>query len=101
MENRTIDEPIQVECYAGAMGDETPRAVVQGHRRREVTAVSARWIEEGMDPAGGRHRWYRVTFHDGSNATLYRDLALEMWFLHGPGVTGHDEPPGIPRLRSK
>lgn len=76
-----MDEPVEVECYAGAAARETPRAVVQGGRRREVTQVTKRWIEERWDPAAGRRWWYHVEFHDGTTATIYYDLALDMWFL--------------------
>ena len=76
-----MDEPIEVQCYAGATGRETPRAVVQSGRRREVTQVIKRWIEEKWDPAAGRRWWYRLELHDGSTATIYYDLALDMWFL--------------------
>ncbi len=79
-----MDEPIEVQCYAGATGNETPRAVVQAGRRREVTQVIKRWIEEARDPAAGRRRWYRVELHDGTVATIYFDLALDMWFLTRP-----------------
>ncbi len=82
------DEPIQVECYAGATADETPRIVVQEGRRHQVVQVIERWIEEARDPAKGRRRWYRVQFLDGKMATIYRDLALDMWFLRRRGPVG-------------
>ncbi|HEY7678218.1 MAG TPA: hypothetical protein VIG69_14180 [Candidatus Methylomirabilis sp.] len=82
------DEPIQVECYAGAIADELPRAVVRKGRRREVVRVMERWIEEAEDPAKGRRRWYRVQFPDGETATIYCDLALDMWFLRARGTPG-------------
>jgi len=90
------DEPIQVECYAGATGEERPRAVVLDARRREVRAVRERWIEEALDPARGRRRWYRVAFQDGGGATMYHDLALDMWFLHGVEPAGRRPPPDLP-----
>jgi len=90
------DEPIQVECYAGATGEERPRAVVLDARRREVRAVRERWIEEALDPARGRRRWYRVAFQDGGGATMYHDLALDMWFLHGVKPAGRRPPPDPP-----
>jgi len=77
------DEPIHVECYAGATGDEIPRVVVREGHRHAVVEVLERWIEEARDPAKGRRRWFRVQFHDGKRATIYRDLALDMWFLRG------------------
>ncbi len=77
------DEPIQVECYAGSMGEEIPRTVVQGGRRFAVVEVLERWLEESRDPTKGRRRWFRVQFNDGKRATIYRDLTLQMWFLRG------------------
>ncbi len=87
------DEPIHVQCYAGAIADELPRAVVREGRRDEVVEVVERWIEEAEDPAKGRRRWYRVRFQDGTQAAIYRDLTLDMWFLRsrgpaGPGAAG-------------
>ncbi len=76
-----MDEPIEVHCYAGAAARETPRAVVHAGRRREVTQVTKRWIEETRDPTAGRRWWYHLEFQDGSAATIYYDLALDMWFL--------------------
>ncbi len=88
---RAADEPIRVECYAGASAEELPRAVERGGRRREVVRVLRRWIEEAEDPAKGRRRWFRVRFADGEEATIYCDLTLDMWFLRAPGVA--DAPP--------
>jgi hypothetical protein len=82
-----MDEPIEVECYAGAAARETPRAVARGGRRREVTRVLKRWIEERRDPAAGRRWWYELEFQDGGSATIYYDLALDMWFLRRDIVT--------------
>ncbi len=82
------DEPIRVECYAGATADELPRVVVREGRRHEVVRVMERWIEEAEDPAKGRRRWYRVQFPDGETATIYCDLALDMWFLRARGAPG-------------
>lgn len=82
------DDPIQVECYAGATGDEIPRVVVQEGRRFEVVEVLERWLEEPRDPARGRRRWFRLQFHDGRKATVYRDLMLDKWFLRGRGSAG-------------
>ena len=79
------DEPIQVQCYAGARGAETPRVVVQGGRYRPVARVIERWIEEALDPRGGRRQWFRVEFEDGEAAAIYLDLALDMWFLRPRG----------------
>ena len=80
-----VDEVIEVECYAGASADETPRAVVHGDRRLEVWRVTDRWIAESADPAGGRRQWFRVMFRGGATAAIYHDLALDMWFLSGAG----------------
>ena len=40
----------------------------------------------------GRRRWYRVAFQDGGGATMYHDLALDMWFLHGVEPAGRRPP---------
>ena len=79
------DEPIQVSCYMGAGGDAIPRTVAQGGVRREVVEVLERWIEELRNPEFGRRRWFRVQFLDGTTATIYHDVPLDMWFLRRRG----------------
>jgi hypothetical protein len=60
-----VPERVEVDCYAGGRGDETPRVVLLGER--EVTLrVERRWIEEPVGSTGGeRRRMFQVQLEDG------------------------------------
>lgn len=83
-----MDRAIEVVCYAGGIPDERPETIVVDGERRRVDAVMARWIEEGRDRAAGRRRCFAVRLSDGTGATIYRDEALDLWFMReeDPGV---------------
>ena len=87
-----MDEPVDVICYAGGSAGETPRSLTLAGRRHEVARVVERWIESAWDPAGGRRRWFRVLLRDGTEVTIYEDMALDMWFLHRRGPRAGEGP---------
>ena len=78
-----MDRPIEVVCYAGGQTEERPEVIVVEGERRRVEEVIRRWIEEGRERASGRRRWFAVRLSGGSAATIYRDEALDLWFLRG------------------
>jgi hypothetical protein len=49
---------IQVECYAGHRGEETPRAIHIGDRRVEVLEIIDRWLAPD-------HRYFKLRATDG------------------------------------
>jgi hypothetical protein len=49
---------IQVECYAGHRGEETPRVFQVGDRRVHVIEVLDRWLAPD-------HRYFKVRAEDG------------------------------------
>ena len=64
---------VEVGCYAGGRGDETPRVVLLGGR--EVTLrVERRWIEEPVGSSGSeRRRMFQVQFEDGRRCRLAQE----------------------------
>lgn len=72
--------PIQVECYAGSKGEETPQAIVYKGRRSQIVDVVERWCEESIKAGSGRRSWFVVKMEDRSLAMIYRDESLGVWF---------------------
>jgi hypothetical protein len=65
-----VRDLVQVRCYAGGRGDETPRAVLLGGR--EVTVrVERSWIEEPVGSgSSARRRVFQVRLEDGRRCRL-------------------------------
>lgn len=69
-----MHDRVEVGCYAGGRGDETPRVVVLGGR--EVTVqVERRWIEEPVGSSGStrRRRMFQVQLEDGRRCRLAQE----------------------------
>ena len=64
---------VEVRCYAGGRGDETPRAVLLGGR--EVTVwVERSWVEEPVGSSGSaRRRMFQVRSEDGRRCRLAQE----------------------------
>ena len=64
---------VEVRCYAGGRGEETPRAVLLGGR--EVTVrVERGWVEEPVGSSGsGRRRVFQVSLEDGRRCRLAQE----------------------------
>ena len=74
---------IEVECYAGYRGEETPRRLRTGSRSIDVARVVDRWLAPG-------HRYFKVEGEDGATYILRHDVAAGRWELTmverpGPG----------------
>lgn len=69
-------ERIEVHAYAGARGDETPRAVIVHGEAVSVEKVERSWQE---DRAGERLLVFRLLLEDGSRVQVARDA--EGWRL--------------------
>jgi hypothetical protein len=65
-----VGDRVEVRCYAGGRGDETPRVVLLGGR--EVTVrVERSWIEEPVGSSGtARRRLFQVRLEDGRRCRL-------------------------------
>jgi hypothetical protein len=68
-----VRELVEVRCYAGGRGEETPRAVLLGGR--EVTVgVERSWIEEPVGSGGtARRRLFQVRLEDGRRCRLAQE----------------------------
>lgn len=53
-----MGRPVQVHCYSGHRGEQTPRRFVLDGRRIEVVEVEDAWL-------GPEHRFFKVTGDDG------------------------------------
>lgn len=65
---------LQVECYAGHRGDETPRAITIGDRRVAVVEVLDRWLAPD-------HRYFKLKGDDGDVYIVRQDAASGTWEL--------------------
>jgi hypothetical protein len=68
-----VRDRVEVRCYAGGRGDETPRAVVLGGREVAVW-VERSWIEEPAGSSGAaRYRMFQVRLEDGRRCRLAQE----------------------------
>ena len=65
---------IDVECYAGYRGEETPRTLRFGTRRVEVARILDRWLAPD-------HRYFKVEGDDGGTYIVRHDVVKQCWEL--------------------
>lgn len=63
---------VQVDCYSGYRGEETPRRFRLGGRRVEVQKVLDRWLAP-------EHRYFKVIGDDRATYILRHDVEHERW----------------------
>jgi hypothetical protein len=73
--------PIEVECYAGAKADETPRRFTWEERTIEVHEVLDRWYQVENKPEWPRADYFEVRAADAREYLLKHDLESDEWFL--------------------
>ena len=66
--------PVDVDCYAGSRGEETPRGFRVAGARIEIAEVVDRWLAPD-------HRYFKVRDGDGDLYILRNDVASEQWYL--------------------
>jgi hypothetical protein len=84
---------VQVECYAGHRGEETPRRFRLGDEWLEVAEIVDRWLAPD-------HRYFKARTADGDTYVLRHDAATGAWELtmfdrghaRAPRTTGPDTP---------
>ena len=74
------DKKIDVVCYSGFRGEESPRSFLLGEERIEVASITKEWVGENA-PDRTRRRFFRVKGSDGFIYTLYYDESVSAWFL--------------------
>ena len=65
---------LEVECYAGYRGEETPRCIWLGERKIEVVRVIDRWIAPD-------HRYFKILGDDSALYIIRHDIQKWTWEL--------------------
>ena len=73
--------PIQVECYAGAKADETPRRFRREEQLVEIGEVLDRWYQVESQPEWPRADYFKVRGADQREYLLKHDMESDEWFL--------------------
>ena len=66
--------PVDVECYAGYQGEETPRRFGVAGAEIEIAEVVDRWLAPD-------HRYFKVRDRDGHVYILRNDVVSDRWEL--------------------
>jgi hypothetical protein len=78
----TIPEPIQVSCYAGSRGADAPRAFRSSTTGRLIVVrILKRWLQQDLRRV--QKEYFQVLASNAETYILYRDHALDLWFLEG------------------
>jgi len=72
---------VQVECYAGAKADETPRRFILDGYTVEVAEVLDRWYQVESLPEWPRADYFKVCAADQREYLLKHDLESDEWYL--------------------
>jgi hypothetical protein len=65
---------LQVECYSGYRGEETPRRFVLGENHIRVDRILDRWLSPD-------HRYFKLLGDDGAVYILRHDMRQLSWEL--------------------
>jgi hypothetical protein len=65
---------IDVECYAGHKGEQTPRVLILGERRIAVVETLDQWLAPD-------HRYFKVKGDDGAVYLVRHDVNSATWEL--------------------
>lgn len=65
---------IQVDCYAGYRGEETPRAIILANNKVEVAEVLDRWLAPD-------HRYFKLLGDDRATYIIRHDTVAGFWEL--------------------
>ena len=65
---------IEVECYAGYRGEQTPRVIIFGEQRIEVAEVLDQWLAP-------THRYFKLLAKDGHTYIIRHDVVTGRWEL--------------------
>ena len=65
---------VEVECYAGHRGEETPRTLILGDRRIDVAEVVDAWLAPD-------YRYFKLRGDDGNTYLVRHDERTTTWEL--------------------
>lgn len=74
-------EIVEVQCYAGYKGNETPRAFFRDGRTIRVAEVLDRWYEGGISRRAVPQDYFRVLTIEGEVVTLRYNRVFQRWSL--------------------
>jgi len=81
MKKEWILESIEVECYSGYKGEESPRAFFYQGRRFAILEILDRWYEEGRPPPALRYEYFKVKTAEEKILLLRYIPADQTWEL--------------------
>jgi hypothetical protein len=81
MEKEWVFEEIQVECYSGYKGEESPRTLVYSGKRHEIAEILDRWYEGNLDPTALRHDYFKVKTTDEEVFLIRYTPRYQSWTL--------------------
>ena len=73
--------PIQVECYAGARADESPRRFTFEGQTIDVEEILDRWHQVESKPEWPRADYFKVRGADQHEYLIKHDLDSDEWYL--------------------
>jgi hypothetical protein len=79
-------EIVQVECYAGFKGNETPRAFFRAGRRITVAEVLDRWYEGGISRRSVPQDYFRIRTADDDVVILRYNRVFQRWSMRCEGL---------------
>jgi len=77
---RPLDQPINVTCYSGYKGEETPRSFIYENKSHEICEIIERWCDKLISGTGLKH-FFKVKADNGRLYVIYYDQELDIWFL--------------------
>jgi len=81
MNKEWVFEEIEVECYAGYKGQESPRAFAYLGKRYEVLDILDRWYQAGPVPGDVRHDYFKVKTTGGEIFLIRYTPRFQAWTL--------------------
>jgi thioredoxin reductase len=81
MKKEWLFETIEVECYAGYKGEESPRAFTHQGKRFEIKTITDRWYEGGLNPQDPRQDYFKVETEKGDIFLLRYTPRFQAWTL--------------------
>ncbi len=73
--------PVDVVCYSGFRGAETPRVVIIADERVTVREVLDRWYNGGIDPTAPVRDYFRVRTENNAEFLLRYEKDVDEWTL--------------------
>lgn len=73
--------PIDVQCYSGYRGDESPRRFLVDNAWIAIDEVLETWKQAGREPNEPQADHFKVRGSDGHDYLLRHDLIADQWLV--------------------